>query len=73
MCARQATVLCIAKERLIREYAQAVADCDRLLKAQVESLYRGGDLYPEVEFTAAAQRREDAKYSLIAHQEQHGC
>jgi hypothetical protein len=66
-------IRCIEKERLMTEYVNAVTDQNRIQSAQVESVKRGGSFPFEEELAMASERRLNAKYAIIAHQEQHGC
>ena len=67
------TIRCIEKERLMNEYLTAVSEYNRIQSAQVESVKRGGSFPFEEELAMASERRLNAKYAIIAHQEQHGC
>jgi hypothetical protein len=64
---------CIEKERLMRDYTSAVAEWTRMHSAQVAALQRGNDVLFREQIAQAAERMENAKYAIIAHQEQHGC
>ncbi len=41
--------------------------------AQVAAVLNGEDFPFEEQIAQAAARRENAKYAIIAHQEEHGC
>src|ERR1051325_6637115 len=70
---RTAPVLCMERERLRIAFVAAVSELNRIQTEQVAAL-SNGELFPFEEGIATAlQRRENAKYALIAHQEQHGC
>jgi len=73
MASAPTPVVCFDKERLLREFAAAVSDYHRVQSAQVAAVKKGEDFPFELELAKAAQRRENAKYAIIAHQEQHGC
>jgi hypothetical protein len=66
-------IACSEKQRLLLEFTRAVSDYHRMQSAQLASLVRDAGFSFEREIAAAAQRRENAKYALIAHQEEHGC
>jgi len=70
---RAAPILCMEKERLRLAFVSAVSEFHRIQTAQVAAL-ASGELFPfEEELAKALQARENAKYALIAHQEQHCC
>jgi hypothetical protein len=64
---------CIEKERLMSEYAAAVSECNRMHSAQIAAVKRGEDFPFEEQIAKAAERRENAKYAILAHQQEHGC
>jgi hypothetical protein len=66
-------VACVKKRRLLQAFTEAVAECNRLQSAQVSLLLQGDGFNLESEIAKAAQRREFAKYAVIAHQQEHGC
>jgi hypothetical protein len=66
-------IACIEKQRLMREFAKAVSDYHRMQSAQVAAVMRGADFPFEAELAEAAARRENAKYAILAHQQEHGC
>jgi hypothetical protein len=66
-------VACIEKERLMRIFAHAVSEHHRMQSAQVAAVLHGEDFPFEEEIARAAARRENAKYAVIAHQQEHGC
>ena len=41
--------------------------------AQVAAVLKGADFPFEAELAAAASRRENAKYAILVHQQEHGC
>jgi hypothetical protein len=67
------TIRCIEKERLMNEYLTAVSEYNRIQSAQVEAARREVSFPFEEELVIASERRLNAKYAIIAHQEQHGC
>jgi hypothetical protein len=66
-------VACIEKLRLLREFSQAVSEHHRMQTAQVAAVLNGDDFLFEEEIAVAAARRENAKYAILAHQQEHGC
>jgi len=73
MSALRTPILCIEKQRLLKEYTSAVSDWARMHSAHVAAL-KGGekDVFDE-QLSAASDRVDNAKYAVIAHQEMHGC
>jgi len=66
-------IVCIERQRLMQEFAKAVSDYHRMQSAQVAAVLKGADFPFEAELAEAASRRENAKYAILAHQQQHGC
>ena len=64
---------CMEKERLLQLYAQAVSEHNRMQSAQLAAVLRGEDFPFEKELAETAIRRENAKYAVMAHQQEHGC
>jgi len=64
---------CIEKWRLLRAFAKAVSDYNRMNSAQLAAVLNGEDFPFEEEIVAAADRKEQAKYAVLAHQMEHGC
>jgi hypothetical protein len=60
------------KQRLLQAFTDAVSEYHRMQSAQLEALLRGDAFDFEIEIAKAAQRREQAKYAIIAYQEEHG-
>ena len=71
--ARNKVPHCIEKERLLKEYAAAVSEFNRMQSAQLAAVLQGEEFRFEEQIAQAAERRENAKYAIIAHQERHGC
>jgi hypothetical protein len=71
--AAQNPIACIEKRRLLLAYTTAVAECNRLQSAQVSALLQGDGFDLEMEIAKAGERREQLKYAVLAHQQQHGC
>ena len=68
-----APIACIEKQRLLQAYTAAVAECNRLQSAQVSGLLQDDGFDFEMEIAKAGDRREQAKYAILAHQQEHGC
>jgi hypothetical protein len=66
-------IACIEKEKLMRAFAQAVSEHHRMQTAQVAAVLQGEDFPFENEIARAAAQRENAKYAILAHQQEHGC
>ena len=66
-------IACIEKQRLLRQFTDALSDYHRMQSAKLEVLLRGDRFDFDAEIAKAAQRREQAKYAVIAHQQEHGC
>jgi len=64
---------CIEKYRLLQAFARAVSEHNRMMSAQVAAVLNGDDFPFEEEIAKAAARRENAKYAILAHQQEHGC
>jgi len=65
-------IACQRKQALIRAYLRAVSDYWRVQCAQVLAVTNGEDVPFEEEIAAAALRRENAKFTIMAHIEEHG-
>jgi hypothetical protein len=46
---------------------------NRIHSAQVAAVLNGEGFLFQEEFAAALDRKEAAKYAVLAHQQQHGC
>jgi len=66
-------VACARKQALIRAFFCAVSDYHRMQTAQLAALRNREGFLFEDELAAAAIRRENAKYAVLAHAEEHGC
>ena len=66
-------ISCIEKRRLMDEFQRAVSHHNRMQVSQVAAVIRGEDFPFEREIAEAAERRDNAKYAIIAHQKDHGC
>ena len=68
-----AAAYCPVKERLLKDFADAVADYNALQTKELEAILKGGDFSSELEIAGARERRYRAKYAILAHRELHGC
>ena len=66
-------ILCIQRERLLREYAKAVSEYHRMHSAELAAVLKGEDFPYEEQIAEASLRREQAKYAILAHRSEHGC
>jgi hypothetical protein len=66
-------VSCTVKQLLFDSYVAAVAEVHRISSAQVAALRNGEGLPFEIQLAKALEWRENAKFALMAHSEQHGC
>ena len=73
MAAARSTVLCLQREKLIREFAHAVSEYNRMHSAQLAAVLKGEDFPFCDEIAKAEQRKDDAKYAILAHRQEHGC
>ena len=73
VAAQEPIIVCIEKRRLLQEFAHAVSEFNRINSAQVAAVMRGEDFPFQMELADALDRKEQAKYAILAHQEQHGC
>jgi hypothetical protein len=71
--ASPAPIVCLRKEELLLAYAKAVSDHHRMQSAQLVAVMKGEDFPFEGQIAEAASRRENAKYAILAHREEHGC
>jgi hypothetical protein len=68
-----ATAHCSIKQKLLEEFAWAASECNRMQTAQVRALTSGDGFIFEEEINRARERRDEAKYAILAHQADHGC
>ena len=73
MAAARSSFVCVEKERLLREFARAVSEYNRMQSAQVAAVLKGVDFPFREEIAKAERRKDEAKYAIIAHQQEHGC
>jgi hypothetical protein len=73
MASCPAPVACVEKYRLLKKFAAAVSDYHRMQSFQLAGLLKGDEFSFEEEIRKAAERRDAAKYAVLAHQDEHGC
>ena len=54
-------------------FAEAVSVHNRMSSAQLAAVLRGEDFPFEERLAESLQAKENAKYAILAHREQHGC
>jgi hypothetical protein len=73
MPAPPSVIFCIERQKLINEFEWAVSEFNRMNSAQVAAV-RNGHGFMFAEQIADAERfKENVKYAIIKHQEEHGC
>jgi hypothetical protein len=65
--------MCSERERLLRAFAEAMLEYNKWYAARVATLALGEDAPPIDQLTEAETQRDNAKYALLLHQEEHGC
>ena len=73
MAAAPSAIVCLKKEKLLREFAKAVSDYHRMQSAQLAALLKGQDFMFQAEIAEASDRKEQAKYAILEHRQEHGC
>jgi hypothetical protein len=58
-------------QRLVREYARAISDHNRIRCAYLAAILHGEDAEFEAEVAWAETRKENAFYLILAHQREH--
>jgi hypothetical protein len=66
-------IACSEKQRLLHAFTDAISEYHRLQLAQLEVLLHDERFDFVIEIARAAERRELAKYAVMAHQDEHGC
>jgi hypothetical protein len=64
---------CLEKRRLLHEFVASASSLNRIENAQVVAALSGDGFQFEVELEQAVTRKQKAKYTVLAHQEEHGC
>jgi hypothetical protein len=66
-------MMCNERERLLRAFAAATLDYNKLYAARVAVLALGEDAPPIDQLAEAETQRDNAKYALLLHQDEHRC
>ena len=66
-------IACSEKRRLLQAFAKAVSDLNRIHSAQLAAVLSGDGFQFQEEFIEALDRKESAKYAVLARQDAHGC
>jgi hypothetical protein len=66
-------LVCIEKQRLLRAFAQAVSEYNRMNTAQVAAVLRGEPVQFQEQIANAGERKDAAKYAILVHEQEHGC
>ena len=66
---------CAQKQQLLGQFIDAVKEITRAQAEQMEFVLRGEPEFDRLELVlhAASQRKDAAKYALLAHVEKHHC
>ena len=69
------TAFCEVKHRLLDQMLQAIRELSQLQASQLKSVIEGSSEFTGIEAALheAQQKKEDAKYALIAHISSHRC
>ena len=73
MAPKPVLAYCEEKQRLIAAYLEAVTAYHDLQNEQIAALVHGEGFENEEGIFRAADRREQAKYAILAHRQDHGC
>ena len=73
MAALSSPIVCIEKKRLQDAFAWAVSEYNRMNTAEALAVMRGEGFRFTEEINKAGRQKEEAKYALIQHEEEHGC
>ena len=73
MAAASSILLCFEKQKLIKEFEHAVSELHRMQTAQVAAVRNGEDFPFQEQIAEATERKDRARYAIIAHQQVHGC
>ena len=64
---------CPERQRLLEQFMAAVQEQTDLQNTQIKALINGEGFNLEREIADARERRDQAKYAILAHDESHGC
>jgi hypothetical protein len=73
MSALPCQFVCIEKKRLQDAFAWAVSEYNRMNTAQALALMRGEGFRFNEQIAETAQRKDEAKYAVLKHEQDHGC
>jgi hypothetical protein len=73
MAAASPVILCLEKQRLVKEFERAVSELHSMQSAQLLARRNGADFPFQEQIAAASERRECVKHAIIAHQQDQGC
>ena len=64
---------CIEKRRLLKTFSDAVSEYNRIQSAQLAAVLNGDGFQFQRELAEAEGRKENAKYAVLMHEQEHGC
>ena len=70
---RSSVILCSERQRLIKEFEQAVAEFNQISSVQLAALRNGEGLTLSEHLAATGLRMDRMRYAIISHDEEHGC
>ena len=73
MAASASPLVCIEKKRLQDAFAWAVSEYNRMNTAQALALMRGEGFQFSEQIAETGRRKEEAKYAVLKHEQEHGC
>ena len=73
MAAIASPLVCIEKKRLQDAFAWAVSEYNRMNTAEALAVMRCEGFRFNEQIAEAARRKDEAKYALLQHEEEHGC
>jgi hypothetical protein len=65
-------IVCPEKQRFLEDFASTMSEYHRMQSAQVAAVLNGEDSPFENWINNAAARKDQAKYAVLGHREQHG-
>ena len=65
--------ICPERERLTNAYAEAIREYNRLTSQRLSAKLHGDDPPAEALINNAHTNKENAKYALMGHVNEHGC
>ena len=64
---------CTEKRKLLKQFVKAVSDQHRIQSAQVAAVLNGQGFMFQSELAEANERKDQLKYAILAHLQEHGC